>query len=321
MINAIAPKGPTMSSRSRFYDVAIWTAGRMAAGLNRIFGDRPGDAFGILMYHRTTSLAGNSLPTWNVTPDQMRRQLAGLLSRGFEAWPLEKLIAAQRDGSGVPAGAFAVTFDDGHESNYAEAWPILRELGVPATIFLATKYLDSDRPFPFDDWQAAGSSCVPSGSWRPMTTSQCRELLSDGLISLGAHTHSHERFVGRGAAFRVDLDACLSVLRERFDIHNPAFALPYGASSDELIELARKASVTCCLSTRSRRVSYGDDPFTWGRFTVEPADSAAVLAAKLSGWYTTTAEASKTLVRPLVAVARTARSSRGLAVDGEVTKA
>ena len=154
-----------------------------------------------------------------------------------------------------------------------------------------------------------------------MTTTQCRELLSDGLISLGAHTHSHERFVGRGAAFRVDLEECLSVLRERFDINNPTFALPFGSSSDELIDAARQSGVTCCLSTRSRRVHDGDDPFTWGRFTVEAADTAAVLAAKLSGWYTTTADASKTLVRPLVAVARTARASRGLSVDGEVTKA
>ncbi len=293
----------------------------MAVGLNSLFGDRQGDAFGILMYHRSTSHAAGDQPTWNVTPEQMRRQLAGLLSRGFEAWPLEKLIAAQRDSTFVPAGAFAVTFDDGHESNYTEAWPILRELGVPATIFLATKYLDSNRPFPFDDWSAAGLPRVPRDSWRPMTTAQCRELLSGGLISLGAHTHSHERFVGRGAEFRADLDECLSVLRERFDIAEPTFALPFGASDDELIELARQSGVTCCLSTRARRVRKGDDPFTWGRFTVEAADTAAVLAAKLSGWYTTAADASKTLARPLVAVARTARGSRPLSVVGEVTRA
>ena len=310
----------TTPSRSRFFDVATWTTGRMAVGLNRIFGDRQSDAFGILMYHRTTPpVASMEPPTWNVTPERMRSQLAGLLARGFEAWPLERLIAAQRDSAPVPAGAFAVTFDDGHESNYTDAWPILRELGIPATIFLATKYLDTDRPFPFDDWSAAGSAQVPNGSWRPMSTAECRELLAGGLISLGAHTHSHERFVGRGHEFRDDLEQCLAVLRERFDISNATFALPFGASSDELIEIARRSGVSCCLSTRGRRVRRGDDLFAWGRFTVEASDTAAVLAAKLSGWYTTTADASKTLARPLVAVARTARGARRLPVYGEVT--
>jgi peptidoglycan/xylan/chitin deacetylase (PgdA/CDA1 family) len=309
-----------MPSRSRFYDVAIWTAGRMAVGLNGLFGDRQSDAFGILMYHRIAPpVPGVEPPTWNVTPDRMRSQLAGLLSRGFKAWPLEKLIAAQRDSAVVPAGAFAVTFDDGHESNFTEAWPILRELGIPATIFLATKYLDAARPFPFDDWSAAGSERVPVGSWRPMSTAQCRELQSRGLVSLGAHTHSHERFLGRGDEFREDLAQCLAVLRERFGISNPTFALPYGASSGELIEIARRSGVSCCLSTRARRVCGGDDPFAWGRFTVEGNDTAAVLAAKLSGWYTTTADASKTLARPLVAVARKARGSHRQPVYGEVT--
>ena len=53
---------------------------------------------------------------------------------------------------------FAITFDDGFENNYVNAWPVLKELNLPATIFVATKYLDSDVPFPFDDWSAAGSS-------------------------------------------------------------------------------------------------------------------------------------------------------------------
>ena len=61
----------------------------------------------------------------------------------------------------IPSNVFAVTFDDGYENNYLNALPILRELNVPATIFVATKYLDTDRPFPFDDWSAAGKSGVP----------------------------------------------------------------------------------------------------------------------------------------------------------------
>ncbi len=44
----------------------------------------------------------------------------------------------------------AVTFDDGFETVYRHAWPVLQELRIPATVFLNTAYLDSPEPFPFD---------------------------------------------------------------------------------------------------------------------------------------------------------------------------
>jgi hypothetical protein len=158
------------------------------------------------MYHRVVETCPElPIPTWNVAPAKLRQQLAGLMARGFEAWPLSKLVNAHRRRAAIPAKVFAVTFDDGYENNYLNAWPILRELKVPATIFLATKYLDSEAPFPFDDWSAAGSAQAPAAAWRPLSTGQCREMLASGLIELGAHTHSHERFRGRYDAFRADM--------------------------------------------------------------------------------------------------------------------
>ena len=70
----------------------------------------------------------------------------------------------------VPPKTFVVTFDDGYDSVYRNAWPILKELSVPATVFLVTGWLDAERPFYSDDWVAAGSADVPATAWKPLST-------------------------------------------------------------------------------------------------------------------------------------------------------
>jgi peptidoglycan/xylan/chitin deacetylase (PgdA/CDA1 family) len=290
----------TCQRPSRLRVAAVSAATRVAAGMQIVCGDHSRDGFGILMYHRVAERTpGVPTPTLNVTPRQLRRQLSGLLSRGFEAWPLSSLVRAHCERQAIPANAFAVTFDDGYENNFLNAGPILRELKVPATIFVATQYLDTDRPFPFDDWSATGSSRVSPPAWRPLSTKQCDEIRAEGLIELGAHTHSHRRFLGRKDDFRRDMSECLNVLRERFGIERPTFAFPYGELSPELIDVAMEVGVACCLSTRQLKVCAADDPRNWGRFEATASDSPAALAAKLSGWYTAVASAGKSIVRPL----------------------
>ncbi len=146
-------------------------------------------------------------PTWNVTPARFRAQIQGLLARGYRPWPLRKVLAYHDAGQSIPPQTFVVTFDDGYENVYQQAFPVLREHDVPATVFLATAYLDSHGPFPFDDWPCAGAPGVPAETWRPLTTAQCEEMLASGLVELGSHTHVHADFRNRPEDFRRDLAA------------------------------------------------------------------------------------------------------------------
>jgi len=283
---------PQSSART----AATWGAAKVAAGLQNLRGNLRANGFGILMYHRVVArVPGIAVPTNNVSPDRLRRQLTGLLARGFESWPLTKLVDAHRASRTVPSNVFAVTFDDGYENNFTHALPILRELNVPATIFLSTKYLDSDQRFPFDDWSASGTNQAPADAWRPLSTGQCDELLASGLIEFGAHTHSHQRFIGRSAEFCDDVQTCLDILRDRFGIERPTFAFPYGEFDAKLVESARRLPLACAVISKSQRVESGDDIFRWGRFHVSQSDTAAMVAAKLSGWYPLLATAVRSL--------------------------
>ena len=258
----------------------------IGCGLNSILGYRAGNRLGILMYHRVVDLVpGIDPPTWNITPAAFREQLTGLLARGFQPWSLQRVIQYHDLNKDVPPKVFVVTFDDGHESVYTNGWPVLRELGVPATVFLATAFLDSQKPFPFDDWAGAGSNLAPIETWRPLSSAQCREMMADGLVDLGAHTHTHQDFGDRSLDFRIDLATNVNELRSSYRVCKPGFAFPFGRVGPGLMDAARNGSVTCALTTFATPVNARDSPFGWGRFDVEAWDTSQTLATKLGGWY------------------------------------
>src|SRR5687768_9584181 len=71
-------------------------ASGLGFGLSQLLGSRAGTSFGILTYHRVTPWSGGGrAPTWNVTPQRLRRQLEGLLRRGYRPLPLRRLLAGQ----------------------------------------------------------------------------------------------------------------------------------------------------------------------------------------------------------------------------------
>ena len=263
----------------------------MITGLRRVSGTL-GRGSGILLYHRTAPNS-HDIPsaTWNVTPTRFRDQLTGLLSLGYQPLRLDEWYRECDPQPNVSHSHFAVTFDDGYQCVYEHAFPILQELGIPATVFVATAYLDDDAPFPFDDWPAVNSRPAPESAWRPLTTRQCDQMLASGLIDLGSHTHSHQDFRGRTREFHDDLTESTEFLERRFGIKRPTFSFPYGVTrfgfaGGELAEVARETAVTCALSTDPLPVNRQQDPFTWGRITPTSTDTATSLATTLDPWRT-----------------------------------
>jgi peptidoglycan/xylan/chitin deacetylase (PgdA/CDA1 family) len=242
------------------------------------------------MYHRVTpTTAGRFPPTYNVSPHRFEQQLTSLLRRGFECWSIERILTALREKESLPPRVFGITFDDGYENNFLYAFPVLKKLQLPATIFLATAYLDSKDPLPFDDWAQANSAASPE-SWRPLNYQQCDAMLASGVISLGAHTHTHADFRHAKEAFEADLAACCQVLRNRFGISRPAVTFPFGVpemgfADRTFSDAAHRLGCSGAFQIGNRLVNRNDSLFNIPRFDVAAHETGATLAAKLDGRY------------------------------------
>jgi peptidoglycan/xylan/chitin deacetylase (PgdA/CDA1 family) len=101
----------------------------------------------ILMYHRIGSPAYDP---WGlcVSAENFRQQLT-TLKTSRAVLSMDQLVDAL-DAGDVPPGAAAITFDDGYADNAGIAKPLLEEMGIPATFFLATGFVGSERPYWWD---------------------------------------------------------------------------------------------------------------------------------------------------------------------------
>jgi len=108
---------------------------------------RPDRNAQILIYHRVNDEGDPYFG--GIPPKLFERQMAYLASR-FTVLPLEDLVRALRERA-LPPNAIAVTLDDGYRDNYLEAFPIFQRHSIPATVFLTTSAIGSDRPLWHDD--------------------------------------------------------------------------------------------------------------------------------------------------------------------------
>lgn len=142
--------------------------GMAADGLRRSTGARR-RRLAIITYHRVDHPAARPdlFPGLvSATPEVFERQLTHLAHR-HRIVSLEELLAL-RGGASAPRGTLlAITFDDGYRDMGENAWPVLRRLGLPATLFVPTAMIDRPVGFWWDRVWAAIRS-VPTG--RTVTT-------------------------------------------------------------------------------------------------------------------------------------------------------
>lgn len=100
----------------------------------------------ILTFHGLCQDTGSpDILDWTLhLPVEVFRSVCALLAADYRVISLTELIEAQNKKLSLPDNSVVITFDDGYESNFKLAYPILKRFDLPATIFVTTGFLDGD---------------------------------------------------------------------------------------------------------------------------------------------------------------------------------
>ena len=179
----------------------------------------------ILCYHRLGSGSSKMI----VSPANFEAQMAWLVRNGYRVVRLSELSGFLAGRQPLPQRAVVVTFDDGYESFYRQAFPVLKKYGLPATVFVYTDFL---------------------GGGDALTWPQMQEMLASGLVDVQSHSKSHrnlvERLPGEGEErYRANLDAEMRVPRDLLERRLPPLkvrhlAYPFGDADEAVIDSAAR---------------------------------------------------------------------------------
>lgn len=133
----------------------------------------------VLLYHDIQpSFQQKGANEGTLTVQMFREHLQMIKNRGFRVISMDSFINFMLHGSAIPPNAIVLTFDDGYESFYTNAFPVLREFGFTASNFVIGMSSDLFNP-----------DADPHLSW-----DQMRELKAVGM-GIYSHTYDLHRFV------------------------------------------------------------------------------------------------------------------------------
>ncbi len=228
---------------------------------------RPQPGVVILLYHR---VGARTTVDVDLPSAQFEEQIDSLARSGRVMRMHDALAVLSGAPSPVP-DPVVITFDDGTEDVVEEALPILERHRVPALLYLATAFVQEQRPFPDDG--------------RPVSWSALADAVSTGWLEVGSHTHTHallDRLDVTSVEEELDrsidlIGAHLGVAPEHFAY--PKAVAPHPRAAEAVAARFRSAALA---GTRANPIG-ATDMQRLARSPIQRSDGAWFAARKMAG--------------------------------------
>jgi peptidoglycan/xylan/chitin deacetylase (PgdA/CDA1 family) len=171
----------------------------------------------ILLYHHIGTSPSGSL--YYVAPEEFDRQMYLLYAWGYRTISIQQMVEAIRSGANLPSRPIILTFDDGSETVYTAALPIMQKYGFTGTAFIVYNYI--------------GASLY-------MDADQIKSLHESGW-EIGSHSLSHVNLRQRPGEQEDEIYRSKIRLERWLGLPIPVFAYPFGANDASSLKLVRES--------------------------------------------------------------------------------
>ena len=203
------------------------------------------DDFGIisLMYHRFEE---NKYPSTNIKIKEFinhirlleDNQIHFVNPKNFES-ELKKNKSQRK---------VLLTIDDGFQSFYQNAWPILKEKKIPFILFVSTREV---------------------GAFNYMNWDQIREISKEDFVEIGNHSHTHEYLVDENKELILsDIKKSISIFKNELGANSDFFSYPFGEYSLEFKDIIKSLGFKYAFGQHSGVMDETKDFYELPRFPI-----------------------------------------------------
>lgn len=198
----------------------------------------------VLYYHSVTEPESNEVI---ISPEKLRTQLKYIKDQGYITLTMSELKNYLLNNSPIPNKSILITFDDGYMDNYLNAFPILKELNMNATIFCITSNLN--------------------GSY--YLSKEAIKEMSDYGIDIESHTVSHQKLDKMTYEKQLEeLKESKKTLESITGKTVDSLAYPFGNFNDDSVKAAENAGYSLAFTTNRGLADRNDNPLKLDRIYV-----------------------------------------------------
>jgi len=247
----------------------------------------------VIMYHKIDNSSAAS--RLSVSPESFKRQMRFLKNQHYNVVKLEELAGMIKENGAhlgsspgflgrnteprfiganlsgrmykIPPKTIVITFDDGYESNYISAFPVLKQLGLHATIFIIPALV---------------------GREGYATWSQIVEMSESGFITIGSHSMTHP-WLPTQPVQKLDQEIRDSkiAIESRLKKEAAAFSYPLGGFNKDVREKVVQAGYKIAVATNPGKKYPKHDIFAMKRLRISStSDNLFVFWFEITGFYT-----------------------------------
>ncbi len=223
----------------------------------------------ILMFHHVGVLPpeADAIRTdLTVPPDVFDAEMKYLADQGYHSVHLTDVVNYLQTGAPLPPRPIVLTFDDGYDDNYLNAFPTLKDHGLTGTFFIITARADA-------------------GSYGYMNWAQIEEMAANGM-EIGSHSVDHLYDLGKLTKPRQwnEIKPADEALAAHFPDAPRVFSYPSGSFNTNTESILAELGYVAAVTTRQGVVQSSAAPFELKRIRIKGGWSAGTFAFWLDYW-------------------------------------